>query len=64
MITIRTMKQIPTSRTILSSRSSSLLGKTYVVASDRARMMSGMAQTLSNEARRQWLDTMYRNRII
>lgn len=64
MITIRTMKHIPTSRTISSSRSSSLLGKVYIAAGDRARKQAGIAQICTNEARRQWLDGMYRNRSI
>lgn len=63
MITLKTMKQIATSKTIASSRSSSLLGKNQVAKSDQARCAAGVAQMLAQEARRQWLDAAYYGRL-
>jgi hypothetical protein len=64
MLTIRTMKQIATSRTIASSRTASLFGKKQVVESDRHRIAAGHAQMQTQKAHRQWLIAMYRNRAV
>lgn len=55
MITIRTMKQIATSRTIPGCRSAKSFNGVHSSAGDRARMLAGYAQLLESEARRRWL---------
>jgi hypothetical protein len=60
MITIRTMKQIATSRVIPSCRSASHLSS--LSSDDRARIAAGLGQMQSSEARRQWLNQMYLTR--
>lgn len=64
MLTIRTMKQIATSRTIASSRTASLFGRKQTVESDRQRIAAGQAQLQTQKAYRQWLIAMYRNRAV
>lgn len=62
MITIRTMKQIPTSGMIASFRSASLLHRPPSIQGDRARMAAGQGRMLAREARRRWLNAMYADR--
>ncbi|MGA7934036.1 MAG: hypothetical protein WCA35_10860 [Kovacikia sp.] len=55
MITIKTMKQIATSRMIPSFRSGRSLSLLQTESHDWMRIAAGQAQQLFNEARRQWL---------
>jgi hypothetical protein len=53
MITIKTMKQIPTAKVVRGFRSGG--SRLSVPAADQSRIQSGYAQLLTEEARRQWL---------
>ncbi len=54
MITIRTMKQIPTSRTIPSFRSAGARGSLRDRVIDSQRMSQGYQQIVTQEMLRQW----------
>jgi hypothetical protein len=58
MITIKTMKQIATSRTIPSFRSGKSISGLQSDSCDRMRISAGYAQRFFNEARRQWLSQL------
>jgi len=63
MIQIRTMKQVASSRTIPSFRSCRRLtqadqGQRF----DQGRMVMGRTQALTQDARRQWLNSVWRSR--
>ncbi|UBF25238.1 hypothetical protein K9N68_27040 [Kovacikia minuta CCNUW1] len=58
MITLKTMKQIATSRTIPSFRSGKSLSFLQTDSHDRMRRAAGHAQRLFHEARRQWLSQL------
>lgn len=63
MITIRTMKQIASSRTIpgfRSCRSVSRANQGLIL--DQGRMMVGYAQVLSQDAHRKWRNGVWRSR--
>jgi hypothetical protein len=62
MITVRTMKQIATSRTILSFRSSGSLSRQYHTLSDQGRAVNGYVQMLDGEALRQQRNRMWQGR--
>ncbi len=62
MITIKTMKQIATSRVIASSQSVNRLSRLSLKSSDRARTSAGVAQIRAQEARRQWLNQLFLDR--
>ncbi len=62
MITIKTMKQIATSRVIASSQSVNRLSRLSVKSRDRARTSAGVAQIRAQEARRQWLNQLFLER--
>jgi hypothetical protein len=63
MITIKTMKQIATSRVIPGCRSLSRLGSYRLVSSDRARRVAGAEQIKMNQARRRWVNQAYCDRL-
>jgi hypothetical protein len=62
MLTFRTMKQIPTHRTIPGFRSISTRGHGGDRCHDQARMISGQSQLLKQEAIRQWRNQMWQKR--
>jgi hypothetical protein len=62
MITVKTMKQIATSRVIPGCRSANHLSGQSLSSDDRARIASGVGQVRLSEARRQWLNQMYQTR--
>jgi hypothetical protein len=70
MITIKTMKQIPTARAIASFRAGgdTKYRQAYpaneppAAQADRQRRMAGMAQALTQEHRRQWLTQAWQQR--
>ncbi|KAM3113666.1 hypothetical protein [Phormidesmis sp. 146-33] len=64
MITVKTMKQIATSRVIPSSRSANRLGQLSLSESDRARIAAGIGRMRSSQARRQWLNRLYQTRTL
>lgn len=62
MITIKTMKQVATSRTIPSFRAvPSMMGISSRVV-DRGRMMAGYSQMVNHETRRQILNQQMNDR--
>ncbi len=62
MITIRTMKQIATSRTIASFRAGSSLNRVQSASQDQARIVAGLVQAQMQESRRLWLHGLYWSR--
>jgi 5-formyltetrahydrofolate cyclo-ligase len=64
MITIRTMKQIATSRSIPSFRSTGSCSRLQRTAIDQGRRVAGYAHMQDEETRRQWRNQMWQNRSI
>ncbi|KAM3097643.1 hypothetical protein ACKFKF_19650 [Phormidesmis sp. 146-12] len=64
MITVKTMKQIATSRVIPGCRAANHLGGLLSNSDDRARIASGMGRMRSSQARRQWLNRLYQTRTL
>jgi hypothetical protein len=70
MITIKTMKQIPTARAIASFRAGgdTKYRQAYpaqespAARADRQRRMAGLSQALTQEHRRQWLNRAWQQR--
>ncbi len=62
MITVKTMKQIATSRVIPSCRAAHHLSGPLLNSDDRGRIASGMGRMRSSQARRQWLNRQYQTR--
>ena len=63
VIRIKSMKEIPKSKTIRGFRScQSVFGHWSDVAQDQARMAANHAQIMANEVRRQWLNIAHRSR--
>lgn len=63
MMTIRTMKQIASSRTIPSFRSCRTISRANQgLILDQGRMMMGYAQLLSQDAHRKWRNGTWRSR--
>ena len=63
MITVRTMKQIATSRTIPSFRSNRNLNRANQgIIFDQGRMMLGYAQVLTSDAHRKWRNGLWKVR--
>lgn len=62
MITIKTMKQIATSRVIASGQSVNRLSRLSLKNSNRARTSAGVAQLRVQETRRQWLNQLFLDR--
>lgn len=62
MISIRTMKQIATSKTIPSFRVSGSNARLQFAKSDLSRRLSGCAQMHSQELRRQWMNRVWESR--
>ncbi|MFE4105643.1 hypothetical protein [Almyronema epifaneia] len=54
MITVKSMKQIATSRTIASMRSLRHLGSNHSSVQDQGRRMVGYSQMVASETYRQW----------
>lgn len=61
MITIKTMKQIATAKTISSFRSGGTLQRSPAF-SECDRQRTGQLQMLKQERRRQWLNQVWQNR--
>lgn len=62
MITIKTMKQIATSRVIASGQAVNRLSRLSLRSHDRGRTSAGVAQIRTQEARRQWLNQLFLDR--
>ncbi|MBE9177833.1 hypothetical protein IQ268_04455 [Oculatella sp. LEGE 06141] len=62
MITIKTMKQIATCKTIPSFRSSGARGRSLSLPADRARMAAGYQHLLTQESQRQWRSRVWQER--
>lgn len=63
MITIRTMKQVASSRTIPSFRSCPTISRnSQSLPLDRGRMTMGSAQLLNHDAHRQWRNNAWQLR--
>lgn len=62
MITLKTMRQIATSRVIASGQSVTRLSRLSSKSSDRARISARVAQICAQEARRQWLNQLFLDR--
>lgn len=60
MITIKTMKQIPTARVVRSFRSGG--SRQPLRRAEDNRILAGHAQMVVEETRRQWLNQMWQNR--
>ncbi len=63
MITIKTMKQVATSRVIPGCRSLARLGSYRLLGCDRARMLSGSESLKASQVRRQWINRAYCDRL-
>jgi hypothetical protein len=61
MITIKTMKQIATSRVIPGCRSLARWGTYRFIGRDRARIAAGVEQMKASELRRLWTNRVDRN---
>ena len=62
MITVKTMKQIATSRVIASGQAVNRLSRLSLRGSDRARISAGVAQLRAQQDRRQWLHQLFLDR--
>lgn len=62
MITIKTMKQIPTARVVRGFRSGG--SRQSLPDADQSRIEAGYAQILAEETRRQWLCHAWQNRSV
>lgn len=60
MITIKTMKQIPTGKMVRGFRSGGSRSQSYSYL-EQSRILAGYAEMLMQEARRQWLKDMLQN---
>lgn len=63
MITIRTMKHIPTSRSIRSFRSTGSRSVVSSAAFDQARMDAERDRQVGHEALRQWRNALWNRQI-
>lgn len=62
MLTLRTMKQIPTYRTIPGCRSCPSLSSNHGIILDQGRMVEGYAQLLASDAHRKWRNRQWKYR--
>lgn len=62
MITVKTLRHVANASVIPSFRSCPSWRRLDTRSSDRARMASGMAQVLAQEARRQWCQLNWQHR--
>lgn len=59
MITVKSMRQIATSKTIPSFRAVPALGRSHHIVFDQGRRVAGEHQRLAHDAHRQWRNQLW-----